>query len=238
MTYPTILTETVLPLDCLAPTDKMNMEDCMTLISESVIQALTQVINTTTDIVDKARAEAIKEFLQVLLEFYTIMQTDTMTFQQKLTRLCGSSFNKPFSTSQSSSSSQPCSTSQSSSISQPSTSSSQPYSTFQSSTTPQSFSLSQSSSISQSSSTSQQKSKNNSILAWLSRWKEQKKHAPAHITLNIIIRTINALKILDNQMKKRGASFSVKTSVLSTLIVEFGYLFIASIDVFVLTFNN
>ncbi len=63
-----------------------------------------------------------------------------------------------------------------------------------------------------------------SMLDWLSVWQRQQQGKMATQTYRAFTKTILSLKKLWTEMQHRNAKFHVKTSVLSTLIAELGYL--------------
>ncbi len=71
-----------------------------------------------------------------------------------------------------------------------------------------------------------QNSSNLSTLSFLRNWQQQSTtNALAPITFTNLNKTIVNLHQLQQEMNQRGKSFPVKTSVLSTLVIEYGYVF-------------
>ncbi len=63
-----------------------------------------------------------------------------------------------------------------------------------------------------------------SLLNWFLDWQDQQQNTMADPTYEAFTKTICALKKLYDEMTVRKVTFSMKTSVLSTLMVEFQYV--------------
>lgn len=163
--YPHHLVDSVAPVELFSLSDKMNMRDCLKLMSNELCNALTSIkqeATVTQNTKDVQIAVDLIAFITIIRGYYNLMERDDIDLTTKLAELRGTTNNTVGS---------------------------------------------------------------KSIYTWLSDWKTStsSNSTLASPTFHAILSTIESLYQLNLHMKNKGLVFKVKTSVLSTLVVEHAF---------------
>ncbi len=193
--YSEYLSDTVLPPVAYALTDKMNMRDCLALLNSKVVAALATVATNAKTETDQKTANAISKFISVMRRYYDIMESDEIPFEEKLAELVGPSTLPLPSAGPSSSPATP--------VLVPSTDILVPNSTTSPAPVDSGVIFPK------------------GAIAFFHDWKQLPKDSTlAPVSSRAIEQAITGLHKLHTKMKQQSKSFSVKTSVLSTLVTE------------------
>lgn len=155
-----ILSDEVLPPAAYAPTDEMNMHDCLLLFNSRVVEVMNEIKAKDKHSQDGKVADACGKLFTFIRRYYDIMESSTLSFEEKVKELCGDGTES-----------------------------------------------------------------SKSLLTFLFEWQNTRPgdRAMAAPTFRAFTWTITNLQKLQIEMAQHNKHFQVKTSVLSTLVVEYGF---------------